>query len=166
MTLLDFLKSLEDTSVASAVRGDTGWEWLFPNVETLHVIALAVVFGSILMVDLRLLGLTSRGSAVSKLSHEVLPYTWTAFIAAVITGTLMFVSKAHIYFYNLQFELKFLFMFIAGVNMLVFQFGVYRRVIRWDDSFPTPLAARFAGALSILCWGAVIFFGRWIGFTT
>jgi hypothetical protein len=166
VTLLDFLKRLEDTSIASAVRGDTGWEWLFPNVETLHVISLALVFGSILMVDLRLLGLTSRGSSVSKLSREILPYTWIAFGAAVITGTMMFVSKAHIYFYNLQFELKFLFMFLAGVNMLVFHFGVYRRVLSWNDSFPTPITARVAGALSIVCWGAVIFFGRWIGFTT
>jgi hypothetical protein len=166
VTLLDFLKGLEDTSIASAVRGDTGWEWLFPNIETLHVISLAVVFGSILMVDLRLLGFTSRRSSVSKLSREILPFTWIAFIAAVITGTMMFVSKAHIYFYNLQFELKFLFMFLAGVNMLVFHFGVYRRVRTWNDSFPTPVAARLAGALSIVFWGAVIFFGRWIGFTT
>ncbi len=166
MTLLDFLKRIEDTSIASAVRGDTGWEWLFPNVETLHVLSLAVVFGSILMVDLRLLGLTSRTSSVSRLSREILPYTWIAFGAAVITGTMMFMSKAHIYFYNLQFELKFLFMFLAGVNMLVFHFGVYRRVLGWNDSFPTPFAARFAGGASILCWGAVIFFGLWIGFTT
>jgi hypothetical protein len=166
VTVLELLNRLEDTSIASAVRGDTGWEWLFPNVETLHVISLAVVFGSILMVDLRLLGITSRGSSVSNLSREVLPYTWIAFIAAVITGTMMFVSKAHIYFYNLQFELKFLFMFLAGVNMLVFHFGAYRRVLIWNDARPTPFAARFAGAVSILCWGAVIFFGRWIGFTT
>jgi hypothetical protein len=166
VTVLELLNRLEDTSIASAVRGDTGWEWLFPNVETLHVISLAVVFGSILMVDLRLLGITSRGSSVSNLSREVLPYTWIAFIAAVITGTMMFMSKAHIYFYNLQFELKFLFMLLAGINMLVFHFGVYRRVLTWNDARPTPFAARLAGAVSILCWGAVIFFGRWIGFTT
>jgi hypothetical protein len=103
---------------------------------------------------------------VSKLSGEVLPYTWGAFICAAVTGTLMFLSKAHVYFYNLQFQLKFLCMFLAGVNMTVFHFGAYRRVIEWDKRHPPPRAARLAGALSIALWIGVIFFGRWIGFTT
>jgi hypothetical protein len=166
MTILDILNWIEDTTIASAVRGDVGWELLFPNIETVHVLSLAVVFGSILMVDLRLLGVTSRGTPIADLSAEVLPYTWGAFGLAVITGTLMFMSKAHIYFYNLQFRLKFLCMFLAGVNMLVFHFGAYRSVRKWDTTFPTPGAARAAGALSIGLWVGVIFFGRWIGFTT
>lgn len=164
--MLDILKWIEGTTIASAVRGDVGWELLFPNIETIHVLSLALVFGSILMVDLRLLGVTSRGTPIAKLSGEVLPYTWSAFGVAVITGTLMFVSRAHVYFYNLQFRLKFLCMFLAGINMLVFHFGSYRSVLKWDTALPTPRAARLAGALSIMLWVGVIFFGRWIGFTT
>jgi hypothetical protein len=166
MTVMDFLNQLEQSPVAAAVRGDSGWEWLFPNIETLHVLSLAVVFGSVLMVDLRLLGVASRSNAVSKLSVEVLPFTWIAFVAAVITGTLMFISKAHIYFYNLQFQLKFLCIFLAGINMLAFHFGAYRNVLSWDNRLPTPIGAQVAGALSIALWIGVIFFGRWIGFTT
>jgi hypothetical protein len=162
----DFLLAVEHTSLAAAMRGEFGWEWLFPIVETLHVISLAMVFGSIVMVDLRLTGAASRNSAVSRLSGEVLPYTWGAFICAAITGALMFVSKAHVYLYNLQFQLKFLCMFLAGVNMAAFHFGAYRRVLEWDQSHPPPRAARLAGALSIALWIGVIFFGRWIGFTT
>ena len=144
------------------MRGD--WQWAFPIIETFHVISLALVFGSIAMVDLRLLGLASRASAVSKLSAEVLPYTWVAFALAVITGTTLFVSNPRVYFHNLQFELKFLCMFLAGINMLVFHFGAYRNVLQWDHRLPPPLAARVAGGLSILLWVGVIFFGRWIGF--
>jgi hypothetical protein len=166
MTMPGFLSAAEHTSLAAAMRGELGWEWLFPIVETLHVISLAMVFGSIVMVDLRLAGATSRNSAVSRLSGEVLPYTWGAFICAVVTGTLLFVSKAHVYFYNLQFQLKFLCMFLAGVNMAVFHFGAYRHVLEWDERRPPPRAARLAGALSIALWTGVIFFGRWIGFTT
>ena len=166
MTMHDFLLAAEHTSLAAAMRGELGWEWLFPNVETLHVISLAMVFGSIVMVDLRLVGATSRNSAVSRLSGEVLPYTWGAFICAAVTGTLLFVSKAHVYFYNLQFQLKFLCMFLAGVNMAVFHFGAYRHVLEWDERHPPPRAARLAGATSIALWIGVIFFGRWIGFTT
>jgi hypothetical protein len=166
MTMPGFLVAAEHTSLAAAMRGELGWEWLFPIVETLHVISLAMVFGSIVMVDLRLVGATSRDSAVSRLSSEVLPYTWGAFICAVVTGTLLFVSKAHVYFYNLQFQLKFLCMVLAGVNMAVFHFGTYRHVLEWDERHPPPRPARLAGALSIALWIGVIFFGRWIGFTT
>jgi hypothetical protein len=165
MTIPGFLLAAEHTSLAAAMRGEQGWEWLFPIVETLHVISLAMVFGSIVMVDLRLVGASSRNSAVSKLSSEVLPYTWGAFICAAVTGTLLFVSKAQVYFYNLQFQLKFLCMFLAGVNMAVFHFGTYRHVLEWDQICP-PRAARLGGALSIALWIGVIFFGRWIGFTT
>jgi hypothetical protein len=166
MSLSALLLAAEHTSLAAAMRGELGGEWLFPIVETLHVISLAMVFGSIVMVDLRLLGTTSRDSAVSRLSGEVLPYTWGAFICATITGTLLFISKAHVYFYNLQFQLKFLCMFLAGVNMVIFHFGAYRHVLEWDEKQPPPGAARLAGALSIALWLGVIFFGRWIGFTT
>jgi hypothetical protein len=166
MSVDGILQVLQDSSIGAAVRGDSGWEWLFPNVETVHVLSTAVVFGSILMVDLRLLGLTSRDSAVSRLSNEVLPYTWIAFAIAVISGSMMFVSKAHTYFYNLQFELKFLFMALAGINMLVFHFGAYRWVRDWDLAPVPPRAARVAGGLSIALWCVVIFMGRWIGFTT
>ena len=166
MTMPGFLLAAEHTSLAAAMRGEVGWEWLFPIVETLHVISLAMVFGSIVMVDLRLVGATSRNSAVSRLSSEVLPYTWGAFICAAVTGALLFVSKAQVYFYNLQFQLKFLCMFLAGVNMLVFHLGTYRHVLEWDERHPPPRAARLAGALSIALWIGVIFFGRWIGFTT
>jgi hypothetical protein len=166
MSMPGFMLAAEHTSLATAMRGELGWEWLVPIVETLHVISLAMVFGSIVMVDLRLVGAASRNSAVSRLSGEVLPYTWGAFICAAVTGTLLFISKAHVYFANLQFQLKFLCMLLAGVNMAVFHFGAYRRVREWDERHPPPRAARLAGALSIVLWIGVIFFGRWIGFTT
>jgi hypothetical protein len=166
MNMSDLLLAAEHTPLAAAMRGEVGGEWLFPIVETLHVISLAMVFGSIVMVDLRLVGNTSRDSAVSKLSSEVLPYTWGAFICAAVTGSLLFVSKAHVYFYNLQFQLKCLCMLLAGVNMAVFHFGTYRHVLEWDMRLPPPRAARLAGGLSIALWIGVICFGRWIGFTT
>jgi hypothetical protein len=166
MNMSDLLLAAEHTPLAAAMRGEVGGEWLFPIVETLHVISLAMVFGSIVMVDLRLVGNTSRDSAVSKLSREVLPYTWGAFICAAVTGSLLFVSKAHVYFYNLQFQLKCLCMLLAGVNMAVFHFGTYRHVLEWDMRLPPPRAARLAGGLSIALWIGVICFGRWIGFTT
>ena len=125
-----------------------------------------MVFGSILMVDLRLLGVAERSRTVSKLAAELLPYTWTAFACAAATGTLMFISKATIYIHNLDFQLKFLCMLLAGANMFAFHFGAYRSVQDWDSQLPTPASAKASGAISLLLWTGVIFFGRWIGFTT
>ena len=162
MNIDQLLNLIEHTELATIVReGD----WWFPLDECLHVLSIVTVFGSILMMDLRLLGLASRDSAVTKLSKEVLPYTWIAFACAVVSGSVMFMSKATLYWHNPQFELKFLFMALAAVNMLVFHFGAFRRVADWDNALPPPPAARFAGALSISLWIAVVFFGRWIGFS-
>jgi hypothetical protein len=163
MTIDQLLNLIQHTSLATFVHEGN---WGFPLAECLHVLSITIVFGSILMMDLRLVGLASRDSAVTKLSKEVLPYTWVAFGCAVITGAILFISRAEVYWHNPQFELKFLFMALAAANMLVFHFGAFRRVADWDAVLPPPPAARLAGALSISLWIAVVFFGRWIGFTT
>lgn len=162
MTIDSVLTFVQETSAAQQISSNV---WTFAIIETIHVVALGMVFGTISMIDLRLLGVASRGSVVSRLSAEMLPYTWAAFALAAASGTLLFISKAHTYFYNLNFRLKFLFMALAGLNMLIFHLGIYRRALEWDDRLPTPLAARLAGGLSIVLWLAVIVMGRWIGFT-
>jgi hypothetical protein len=158
--------AIQNLPLAAAMRGETaGSEWLFPIVETIHVLTLTVVFGSIVMVDLRLVGVTGRGTSISRLTEETLPWTWTAWVLSAITGTMLFTSKAVTYYGNFQFRMKFVFMALAAVNMLIFHFGAYRKVAQWDTAVP-PLSARVAGALSIAFWVTVIFFGRWIGFKT
>jgi hypothetical protein len=166
MNLAAWFATIKAWPLSAAVRGDTpGTEWLFPIIETFHVVALTIVMGSIAMVDLRLLGIASRNSAVSRLSAEVLPWTWTAWCTAAVFGTLLFMSNASTYAGNLQFRLKFACMGLAAINMLVFQFGAYRHVARWDTG-KTPLSAKLAGGLSLSLWIGVVFFGRWTGFTT
>jgi len=149
------------------VRGDIPEAaWLFPIVETLHIFALAVVFGSIAILDMRLLGWRSLNSPVSRLTRSTLPVTWVAWLCAAVTGSLLFISKAVIYAGNIQFQLKFVMMALAAINMVVFHYGPFRQVARWDTARKPPGAARLAGALSLSLWIAVIFFGRWMGFTT
>jgi hypothetical protein len=166
----EFLRSLESTTFAGIVRGDVpdyiAWEgWVFPLVEVVHVLALTIVFGSIFMVDMRILGLAHRDAKVTTLSQAVLPWTWTAFGMAALSGATMFISKPSTYFYNTPFRLKFLVMALAGINMLALHFGVYRSVEQWDAG-PSPRRARLAAALSLLLWLGVVYCGRWVGFTT
>jgi hypothetical protein len=157
-----FLTWLENVWLAAFVRESA---LAFPVIEIVHVISLALVVGSIAIVDLRLLGLASADRPVSQLCREVLPWTWGAFVLAVITGALMFASHANDYFANVAFQLKILLLLAAGANMLAFHFFTYRGVARWDGDARLPLAARIAGAVSLTCWIGVVFFGRWIGFT-
>jgi len=167
MSAPEFVSALQATAIGSFVRGESvGGEWAFPIIETVHVMALAVVYGSIAMVDLRMLGLTSRNVRIAKLTNEVLPWTWTAFICAAITGSLLFISKGETYWDNFEFRAKFLCLALAGVNMAIYQFGMHKRISEWDNGQPPPFSVRMAGALSITLWTGVVFFGRWIGFTT
>ena len=161
MTIRDICVWLEESQLGLAI---TESEWLFPAIETLHVMALALVFGSIAMLDLRLLGVANRDRGVAQLSEEVLPWTWSAFVVAAITGALMFISAATSYYDNVPFRLKLVLLALAGLNMAVFQFTAFRTVSNWNLALPPPQAARIAGSLSLLLWVSVIVAGRWVGF--
>lgn len=163
MTILDICTWLEGTRLAVAI---TESEWLFPTIETVHVLALTLVIGAIAMLDLRLLGVSRRDMGVMQLADETLPWTWGAFVIAAVTGSLMFISAATRYYGNVPLRLKFVLMALAGANMLVFHFTVYRTVHSWNHSLPTPIAARIAGALSLLFWIGVVIAGRWTGFVS
>lgn len=138
-------------------------ERFFPQIESIHVIALAGVFGSIAIVDLRLLGLAQRHLSITYLSNQVLPWVWRSFILAAITGTLMFIGNATTYYHNVPFRLKVVMLVLIAVNMAIFQFGTFRNVSAWDTG-PPATGARVAGAISLLLWVGVIATGRWIGF--
>ena len=161
MTLLDVCTWLEASSLGVAIAES---EWLFPTIETVHVLALTLVVGSIAMLDLRLLGVASRDRGVIALAADTLPWTWSAFLVAAMTGALMFTSAATTYYANTPFRLKLVLLALAGLNMAIFHFTVYRRVHHWSDTFPTPFGARAAASLSLLFWVGVVFAGRWIGF--
>ena len=155
------LQALQGTSLATLIRED---DTLFPIIESLHVLAITFVVGTISMVDLRLLGLASRQRAVSRLTDEVLPWTWGGFVVAVVTGGLMFASSATKYFDNTPFRIKVVMLMLAGANMAVFHLVTHRSVAQWDENPSTPVGAKVAGGLSLLFWFGVVAAGRWIGF--
>ena len=139
--------------------------WAFPTLETLHVIALVTVLGTIFVVDLRMLGLTSNKFAVTRTANDTLPLTWGAFVLAAITGLLLFVSKASSYVINPYFLWKMAMLALAGLNMMYFHFITWRTVDHWDRDASMPFAVKLAGGLSLFFWLLVVFFGRAIGFT-
>lgn len=162
MTIATLLDALYATGLAEQIREN---ELAFPAVESVHVLAITLVVGSIAAFDLRLLGWASRDRAVSRLAADVLPVTWAAFGVAAASGLLMFASNAPKYFDNVYFRGKLVLLALAGLNMLVFQFVVRRDPGAWDTGPAVPRAARLAAALSLLLWTLVVAAGRWIGFT-
>lgn len=153
-----FLEWLQTTAPAVWV-GEVG----FPYVESAHVAFLAIVVGTIFFVDARLLGFAARNMSLTYLSDRLLPWTWGAFIGAVVTGVLMFIGNAVHYASNTPFLIKMGLLVLAGLNMVFFQFVTWRGVQGWDTGQPAA-AARIAGAISMLSWAGIVTFGRWIGF--
>lgn len=162
MDLIKTLGALDHTPLATWVQAEP---LAFPLIEATHVISVMLVFGSIAMLDLRLLGVSSRNYGVVKISDEVLPWTWVSFLIAVITGTLLFIGQATNYLNNNEFKVKMVLMAVAGVNLAIFHFFTWNKVQNWNEGVPTPISAKAAAILSLTLWSGVVIAGRWIGWT-
>jgi hypothetical protein len=158
-----FLKSLEASGLATRIRESL---FLFPLLEATHVMGLALVFGTIAVIDLRLLGVASRKRSFERMASDILKWTWGAFALTAVTGALMFITNASVYYHNFYFRTKMLLLLLSGINMGVFELTARRSVQQWDTNPSAPAAGKTVGALSLILWISIIFMGRMIGFTT
>jgi len=158
-----FLKALEASGLATKIRESL---LLFPMLESIHVIGLGLVFGTIAILDLRLIGLASSQRSFKRVYSDILKWTWAAFALTALTGALMFITNATVYYHNFYFRTKMLLLVLAGINMGAFELTLGRKVESWDKSPSAPPLGRVVGVLSITLWIAIIFMGRLIGFTT
>jgi hypothetical protein len=157
------LTSLQASALAGTIRDSL---LLFPLLEATHVIGLALVFGTIAVIDLRLLGVASRERSFQRMASDILKWTWGAFALTALTGALMFVTNATVYFHNTSFRVKMLLLVLAGLNMLVFELTAGRTIREWDQAPSAPAIGKVVATLSLVLWIGVIFAGRIIGFTT
>ena len=157
MTIETFAIWLSETPLAIAL---TDSQWAFPALESVHVIAIALVVGSIAIVDLRLLGLASKARDPEELIRAILPITWIAFGLAAVTGALLFTANPISYSANFYFLGKLLLLAVAGVNMILFHLFAHRHI-----GTEGALAPKISGGASLILWVTIVTFGRWIGFT-
>lgn len=160
--LQDLIAFVEHGTLGELVREN---DLLFPLIESVHVLAVCLVVGSIAVVDLRLLGFASVDRPVGRLMRSILPITVGAFGLAVAAGSLLFISHASKYLENRFFIAKITLIALAGVNMAVFHLIGARNLDQWENDALPPLFARVAGGLSLFLWVSVVACGRWIGFT-
>ena len=152
--------ALEASALGQAMRQ---WLWLYPSVETVHIVGIALLVGSIVVLDLRLLGL-SRSLPVRRLSAHILPWTAASFVLIIPSGLAMFVAHAGELIANPVFAVKMCLILLAGANAGVFHAGVFRSAGKWDVDVMPPLAARAAAAASLLIWISVIACGRLLAY--
>jgi hypothetical protein len=138
--------------------------WVYPILNVLHCVGILLVAGTIVVVDLRLLGAGLRRLPVSSVVGQVLPWTLSGFGFMALTGSLLAWSEPVRLYKSLFFPWKLIFLATAGINALIFHLGVYRGVGQWDSDSLTPARARLAGIVSIVCWISVIAAGRAVGY--
>jgi hypothetical protein len=152
---------LEQSPIGAAVRQSL---WLFPAIETVHLLGMTVLVGTAAAFDLRLLGWALQRTRVADLAWRLLPWTWVGFGLQVVTGGLLFSSEAVKMYVNPAFRVKMLLIFLAGAQALIFQLVAGRNLAAWDERAAVPVMARIGGLISILLWIGVVAAGRWIGF--
>ena len=144
--------------VAEIMR--TAWGW--PIVESIHFIGLTMLFGSIAVWDLRLIGMA--GSVPIAAFHRLIPFAVLGFVINMLSGSMFLMTEPNQYIYNPAFHFKMLFLVLAGVNVMVFYAAFFRRVSRLGEGERTPVGVKVSGALSLAFWIGVIICGRLITF--
>jgi hypothetical protein len=158
MTLLPLFEWLEATSLGNMVRQSL---WLFPVIEAFHLVAFAVLGGTVLITDLRLLGFAMRSQPTAQIAREARPWLLGSLVVMIVSGVLLFLSEAIKCYYSFPFKVK----IICLVLAIVFTWTLHRRIATTDDATIGPVKGRVAAVISLALWGAVAWGGRWIGFS-
>lgn len=138
--------------------------YVWPLIESTHVLTIALFVGTAMMMDLRLLGVSFGGVPVSEFTGRMLRWTRGGFVVMVITGLLLFYSSPLRYYHNVFFRAKMILMVLVGINIWLFHGRIHRRVAEWDLHAVPPRSARTAGALSLTFWLLIVVFGRMIAY--
>ena len=154
------LAAIERLPLAVAMRQDL---WLYPSVEIIHIIGFVTLVGSIIVLDLRLLGL-SKALPVSVLARHTLPWSIGALALIVPSGLLMFIAHAGDLISNTAFITKMSLLFCAATNAAVFHAGVFRNVAAWDSGIATPATAKIHALVSLIIWFGVLACGRLLAY--
>jgi hypothetical protein len=151
---------IEGLAIAKAMREEL---WLYPAVEIVHIIGFSILVGSVVMFDLRVLGL-SRQISVRALARHLLPWSVAALLIIVPTGLLMFSAHAGDFLGNRAFQLKMALLLTAGMNAAIFHTGPFQSAATWDTHATAPLGARVSVALSLAIWFSIIACGRLLAY--
>ena len=135
-------------------------KWVFPAIEAVHIVALALLFGALLMLNLRLMGLVLTNKPIAQLARDFAPWVFCSLVIILATGTMLFASEAMKAYASVPFQVKMLFLFTA----ILFHYTIYRRVTKAGEAQISPIWNKLAAIVSIVLWLGVGIGGRGIGF--
>jgi uncharacterized protein YhhL (DUF1145 family) len=161
MTPLEVCRWLASTPGSIALHESI---WVYPIVESVHVLTLCLFLGLTVIVDLRLLGSSLSTTPVSQVMRRFAPWMFGGFALMVASGALLFYAAPIRTYLNIFFRLKMTFLLMAGLNIAVFQFTTSRTMPQWDQDRTPPVSVRLAGGLSLALWAAIAVCGRMIAY--
>ena len=138
--------------------------WIIPAVQSVHIIAIAIVMSSVVMVDLRLLGLMGHTQSISGLTRRFIPWVWWALVVLLLSGLVLIIAEPRRDLLNPVFQVKMLLLIAAIAVTAVFQETVRRNMEFWDLSPGRQKGAWVTAVVSLLIWTAIIGCGRWIAY--
>jgi len=138
--------------------------WIIPAVQSIHIMAVTIVVGAVLMVDMKLLGVVGRGTAISDGTRRFLPWIWVALVVLLITGTILTAAEPRRELINNVFRLKMALVLAACAVTGAFQLTVSRNAEAWGDRPSNQWSARLVAIISLALWIAIIMCGRWIAY--
>src|SRR5262245_12782246 len=158
MDMLPFFQWVSTTPVGQAISMSP---WLFAVIESVHLLALAVIGGAVLMLDLRLLGLGLRDQPIERVARDAFPWFVGSLIVMIITGFGLFASEAIKCYYSTPFWVKMTSLLLA----MIFAFTVRRRIALAGEGQVRPMWLKVVAIVSLVLWFGVGASGRWIGFS-
>jgi len=161
MSLLPFCEWLAGTPGSIALHESL---FMYPLIESVHVLTLCLFVGMTMMLDLRLTGLALRKVPVVDVVERLQPWMFLGFAVMVVSGVLLFYAIPVRSYQNIFFRIKAVFLVLAGLNALTFETGIFRKVASWGRDTQPPPRARFAGIASLFLWTVVIITGRMIAY--
>jgi hypothetical protein len=156
-SIYPFFKWVNNTWVGQTINDS---KWLFPAIEGIHIVALALLFGAVIVLNLRLSGLLMRNRSLPKLAEELAPWTLCSLVVILVTGALLFASTAIRSFHSGPFRIK----IVLLVAAIAFHYTISGRLAQREDSLLPSLPRKAAGVTAIVLWVSVGFAGRAIGF--
>lgn len=156
--LFQIFQWIENTGLGEAIRES---KWLFPVIESVHLLGLAVIGGAVLVVDLRLAGFGLRRQPLRQMATDVQPWLIGSLLVMLISGILLFTSEATKCYYHEAFWIKMASLLLA----ILFTFTIRRSVTQADPERIGPLRSRLVAVVSVALWSGVGIGGRWIGFS-
>lgn len=149
-----FAEWCQHTAIATAIRSEL---WPFPVIEIFHIAGMVVVFGTMLVLNLRVFGLILRSEPVSQIAHDLTPFTLAGLGVQLVSGSLMFVASARKFTENAVFGIK-IGLVVAAVT---YHFAIHRKVALAEDAPEGQL--RLSAAVSLVLWASVVLAGLDIG---